>query len=271
MIDYKEFGIVSTDGVKITYLTFGEGRPLVISHGGFTIADEWFATARELAPARQVVIIERRGRGRSGDAPSHRLDQEIDDLAKVVSDLGEDVDLFGHSYGGALCLGYALRTGFAGKTVLYEPTTAMAATVGGEKMRPVQKLFDQGDVEGSLALLYTSVLRMAPEWVESIRQSPTWDHHRKLLSTFLREVNALDGFAPTIEQCATLKARVALLLGSKADQWTRNNAGAFVQRIAGMTLLPVHGQSHFAHLTDPKLLARRIETALDMLSADSAD
>lgn len=268
MIDYKEFGIVATDGAKLTYLTFGEGRPLIISHGGFTVADEWFATARQLAPARQVVIIERRGRGRSGDAQAHSLEQEIDDLDKVVTELGKDVDLFGHSYGGALCLGYALRTGFDGKTVLYEPTTAMAATVGGEKLGPVQKLFDQGEVENSLALLYTSVLRMAPEWVESVRESPTWDHHRKLLSTFLREVKALDAFAPTIEQCATLKAQVALLLGSKADQWTRNNAGAFVQRIAGMTLLPVHGQSHFAHLTDPKLLAGRIETALDMLSAD---
>ncbi len=172
--------------------------------------------------------------------------------------------MFGHSYGGALSLSYALRTGFDGKLILYEPTTAVAAQVGGVKMRPVRKLFDQGEAENSLALLYTSVLRMSAGAVETVRNSPAWNHHLQLLAAFLREVDALDGFAPTIEECAGLKAPVALLLGSKADQWTRNNAGAFVQRMAGMTLLPVHGQGHFAHLSDPKMLAELIETALSM-------
>lgn len=267
MSDYKEHTVVSTDGTKIAYVTFGNGhrQPLVVSHGGFTVADEWFATARALTVTRQVVIIERRGRGRSGDAARHNLDLEIDDLARVVTDLGGDVDLFGHSYGGALALGYALRSGFSGRMVLYEPTTAVAAPVGGERLRPVQDLLERGEPERSLSLLYTSVLRMPPGWVEAIRSSPTWAHHLKHLGTFLREVAALDGFAPTIEECAQLKAQVAFLLGAQADQWTRNNAAGFVQRLAGLTLLPVPGQSHFAHLTDPALLASRTEVALNML------
>lgn len=266
-MDCEEHAIEAADGVRIAYLTFGQGRPLVISHGGFTVADEWFETARRLAAGRQVAVIERRGRGRSGDARAHSLDLEIDDLAKVVADLGGDVDLFGHSYGGALSIGYALMTGFAGRLVLYEPTTAVAALVGGEKLGPVRDLFEQGDADASLSLLYTSVLRMPADFVEAARNSATWNHHPTHLATFLREVVALDGFAPSIEVCATLRAPVALLLGSMADQWTRNNAGAFVQRIPGMTLLPVRGQSHFAHLSDPDLMAERIETALDVLAA----
>ena len=268
MIDYTEHLITSTDGAKIAYITFGNGRPFVISHGGFTVADEWFETARALSAKRQVAIIERRGRGRSGDAETHSLEQEIDDLAAVVDDLGGNADLFGHSYGGALSLGYALRTGFDGKLILYEPTTAMAALVGGAKLGPVQKLFDQGEIDKSQELLYTSVLRIPVSEIEVFRKSPAWDHHRSHLATFLREVKALDGFAPTIEACATLKARIAFLLGSMADQWTRDNAGAFVQRIAGITLLPVRGQSHFAHLTNPKMLAELTDAALDMLSED---
>jgi pimeloyl-ACP methyl ester carboxylesterase len=266
MTDPAEYRITSTDGVEIAYLSFGEGRPLLISHGGFTIADEWFATARALAGTRRVVIVERRGRGRSGDAPAHSLDMEIDDLAAVVAALGGEVDLFGHSYGGALSLGYALRTGFDGRLVLYEPTTAVAAQVAGDKLRPVRMLFDNGKTIDALTLLYTSVLRMPADFVEGTRGTPTWDHHHMLLETFLRECEALDGFAPTIEDCAALKARTTLLLGSMADQWTRNNAAGFVQRIAGMTLLPVHGQSHFAHLTDPATLAGLVAESLDRLA-----
>ena len=266
MLEASQHRIVSSDGVEIAYLSFGEGRPLVISHGAFTVADEWFATARALARTRRVVIIERRGRGRSGDASAHSLDVEIDDLAKVVSALGGEVDLFGHSYGGALILGYALRTGFGGSLLLYEPTTAVAAPVGGEKLRSVQALFEQGNTADALALLYTDVLRMPADAVEATRGTPTWDHHHAHLRTFLRECEALDGFAPTVEDCAGLKARAALLLGSKADQWTRNNAAGFVQRIAGLTLLPVRGQSHFAHLTDPVMLATLIAESLDGLN-----
>ena len=90
MTEPKERTVISTDGAKIAYVTFGarqtsgEKRPLVISHGGLTIADEWFDTARPLAEERQVAVIERRGRGRSGDAQKHSLEQEIDDLATVV-------------------------------------------------------------------------------------------------------------------------------------------------------------------------------------------
>lgn len=266
MTDPTEYRIVSTDGVEIAYLAFGEGRPLLISHGGFTVAEEWFATARALTDKRRVVIVERRGRGRSGDSAAHSLDQEIDDLAAVVAALGSDVDLFGHSYGGALSLGYALRTGFDGALILYEPTTAVSALVGGDKMKPVRALFDDGKTDDALALLYTSVLRMPADFVEGTRGTSTWDHHHALLGTFLRECEALDGFAPTIEDCAALKARTALLLGSMADQWTRNNAAGFVQRIAGMTLLPVHGQSHFAHLTDPPMLAGLVAESLARLT-----
>ncbi|HMO74371.1 MAG TPA: alpha/beta hydrolase [Sphingopyxis sp.] len=269
MIDPEEHRITSADGVEIAYVAFGAGRPLLISHGGFTVADEWFATARSLADRRRVVIVERRGRGRSGDAPAHSLDREIDDLAAVVSALGGDVDLFGHSYGGALSLGYALRAGFDGRLVLYEPTTAVAAPVGGDKLRPVRALFDDGRTTDALALLYTSVLRMPADFVEATRGTPTWDHHHALLGTFLRECEALDGFAPTIEDCAALRAPTALLLGSMADQWTRDNAAGFVRRIAGLTLLPVHGQSHFAHLTDPAMLAALVADALEMLRRPS--
>ncbi|QIB64904.1 alpha/beta fold hydrolase [Kineobactrum salinum] len=267
--DKTEHSIISSDGVTIGYISFGAGgQPLVISHGGFTVADEWFDTAQRLATQRRVVVIERRGRGRSGDADIHSLEQETDDLARVVAELGGDVDLLGHSYGGALSLDYALRTGFEGKLVLYEPTTAVVAPVGGEKLKPVRQLFDRGETEKAQELLYTSVLRMPADNVETTRNSPAWDHHRRLLATFLREVAALDGFAPTVGECAALDARVALLLGSQADQWTKNNAGAFVQRIAGMTLLPIYGQSHFAHLTDPGLLVDRVEMALNLLVGD---
>ncbi len=271
MTAMKEHFVASSDGVKIAYITFGKrrmigkNRPLVISHGGLTTADEWFDTARTLADKRQIVVIERRGRGRSGDAERHSLELEIEDLAEVVSRLGGNVDLFGHSYGGALSLGFALRTDFCGKLIMYEPTSSVNALVGGKPLIPVQELFDKGETDKALELLYTSVLRIPPDEVEAFRNSPMWEHHCRHLRTMIREIIALDGFAPTVEDCASLQTPAAYLLGSEGDYWVKSHAAAFVQRIKGMTLLPVHGQAHMAHLTAPEFLAERVNVAADIL------
>ncbi len=55
--------------------------------GSMTVADEWLTVADRLAAARRVVVVERRGRGRSGDAMAHSLGVEARDLAADVADV----------------------------------------------------------------------------------------------------------------------------------------------------------------------------------------
>jgi pimeloyl-ACP methyl ester carboxylesterase len=51
-----------------------------------------------------VLAIDRRGRGRSGDAHDYAIEREYENVAAVVEWAGEGVNVLGHSYGGICAL-----------------------------------------------------------------------------------------------------------------------------------------------------------------------
>jgi proline iminopeptidase len=92
------------------------GRPLLIVNGGPGFDHGYLVTSPvwdELARARRVVMYDQRGTGRSAavkpGTPLTLADQ-LADLEAVRKSLGgQDVDLLGHSYGGAVVMAYTAR------------------------------------------------------------------------------------------------------------------------------------------------------------------
>ena len=92
------------------------GRPLLIVNGGPGFDHGYLVTSPvwdELARTRRVVMYDQRGTGRSmavkPGTPLTLADQ-LADLEAVRKGLGgQDVDLLGHSYGGAVVMAYTAR------------------------------------------------------------------------------------------------------------------------------------------------------------------
>jgi pimeloyl-ACP methyl ester carboxylesterase len=63
--------VPSADGTPIEIERFGDGPALVIVPGALSDHIAWMACAPLLANGRSVHMIDRRGRGASGDAPSY--------------------------------------------------------------------------------------------------------------------------------------------------------------------------------------------------------
>jgi proline iminopeptidase len=92
------------------------GRPLLIVNGGPGFDHGYLVTSPvwdELARTRRVVMYDQRGTGRSmavkPGTPLTLADQ-LADLEAVRKSLGgQDVDLLGHSYGGAVAMAYTAR------------------------------------------------------------------------------------------------------------------------------------------------------------------
>jgi len=92
------------------------GRPLLIVNGGPGFDHGYLVTSPvwdELARTRRVVMYDQRGTGRSmavkPGTPLTLADQ-LADLEAVRKSLGgQDVDLLGHSYGGAVVMAYTAR------------------------------------------------------------------------------------------------------------------------------------------------------------------
>ena len=110
-------GYVSArDGAQIYYKDWGEGRPVVLSHGWPLNADSWEAQMLFLASnGFRCIAHDRRGHGRSTQTwHGNEMDTYADDLAALLEALDLwDVTLVGFSTGGGEVARYVGRHGTA--------------------------------------------------------------------------------------------------------------------------------------------------------------
>jgi non-heme chloroperoxidase len=106
--------ITTKDGVEIFYKDWGEGQPIVFSHGWPLSADDWDNQMLFfLKHGYRVIAHDRRGHGRStqtGDG--HDMDHYADDLAALTTHLDlKNAIHVGHSTGGGEVTRYLGRHG----------------------------------------------------------------------------------------------------------------------------------------------------------------
>ena len=106
--------IKTQDGTEIFYKDWGQGQPIVFSHGWPLSADDWDNQMMFfLQHGFRVIAHDRRGHGRSSQSDGgHDMDHYADDLAALTShlDLKQAVHI-GHSTGGGEVVRYLARHG----------------------------------------------------------------------------------------------------------------------------------------------------------------
>jgi len=108
--------VTTKDGVSIYFKDWGEGQPVVFSHGWPLTADAWDPQLNLVASAGyRAIAHDRRGGGRSSQPwDGNDLNTYADDLATLLDTLDlRDVVLVGHSTGGGEVTRYMGRHGTA--------------------------------------------------------------------------------------------------------------------------------------------------------------
>ena len=106
--------ITTKDGTQIYYKDWGEGQPVVFSHGWPLSADDWDAQMMFfLNHGYRVIAHDRRGHGRSSQTgEGHDMDHYADDLAELTAHLNlKNAIHVGHSTGGGEVTRYIARHG----------------------------------------------------------------------------------------------------------------------------------------------------------------
>lgn len=100
------------NGLRMYYEIHGEGKPLVLLHGGGSTIQTTFGKMLPLlAKTRQVIAIEQQGHGHTADVDRpFTFEQMADDTAEILRYLKiEKADFFGHSNGGSIALQMGIR------------------------------------------------------------------------------------------------------------------------------------------------------------------
>ena len=108
--------ITTKDGTRIYYKDWGQGRPIIFSHGWPLSADAWDGQMLFLGQqGYRVIAHDRRSHGRSDQTwDGNDMDTYADDLAELLAALDlRDIVLVGHSTGGGEVAHYIGRHGAA--------------------------------------------------------------------------------------------------------------------------------------------------------------
>ena len=247
--------VISKDETKIGYTKFGTGPALIVVHGGYSIQQNWFAFARELAVTHTVYAYDRRGRGQSPDTgKSYTFDKELDDLAALVALGGPGTSILGHSFGGGIALAYAMRDSFTGNVILYEPMNSILQQVSSGRLEEVKAFVDKGDLDAATFLIQTEIICQPKADVDQFRKRMYWSVFCNYTPIFVREIEALDNLRPSAADADKLKAKTWLLLGDQSWPKIRIASAGLVSIIPGLTVYPILGQHHLAHSDNPVLL-----------------
>jgi pimeloyl-ACP methyl ester carboxylesterase len=105
-----EAGYADVNGVKLWYQTYGEGKPLVVIHGGFGMVEMFAPILGRLAEGRKVIGVDLQAHGRTGPLGRPMTYEAMAaDVAGLIKSLGyEKADVLGYSLGAATALRLAI-------------------------------------------------------------------------------------------------------------------------------------------------------------------
>ncbi len=101
---------VDNNNMQLNFKKTGSGSPLIILHGLFGSADNWFSIAKELEKNYTLYLVDQRNHGDSPHSDVWNYDAMVEDLLELVDSEGmRKFYLMGHSMGGKTAMKFAVE------------------------------------------------------------------------------------------------------------------------------------------------------------------
>ena len=96
--------------MQLNFKKSGSGPPLVILHGLFGSADNWYSIAKDLEGSFTLYLVDQRNHGDSPHSSVWNYEVMVEDVRELLDTEGLDsVYLMGHSMGGKTAMNFAVR------------------------------------------------------------------------------------------------------------------------------------------------------------------
>jgi 3-oxoadipate enol-lactonase len=253
----RRFDVRSLDGTPLAVWIEGSGPPLVLVHGSIADHTTFEPFVEALREEWTTYALDRRGFGASGDTAIYSIDRDFDDVAAVVDAVatraGGPVALWGHSYGANCAMGGVARTRNVHHLVLYEPSLGLSYPPG--SIERIEIALAAGDNEAAITAVLVDILEMADDEIDPFRSSPLWPTRLAAAHTVPRECRAEEDWIYQPGQFDTITAPTLFLAGSESVPAVTKATDDAIAAIPHAQLRVLDGHGHFAHNTDPAMVA----------------
>lgn len=250
------FDVQSADGTPLAVWVDGGGPPLVMVHGSIADHTTFYPFVDVLRDEWTTFAMDRRGFGASGDAPGYRIERDFErgrGRGRRLRRTGGAVALWGHSYGANCAMGGAVRTINVHHLVLYEPSLGVTYPPG--SIEAIEESLTAGDREAAIVAVFAGILEMTEDEIDAVRSSPLWPVRVAAAHTVPRECRAEESWVYGPGQFGGIAAPTLLLAGSESVPELTKATRAAADAIAGAQVMALDGHGHFAHKTDPAMVA----------------
>ena len=249
-------------GRRLYYEVGGEGETVVLVHGSFANADILEGPATAISSGFRAIRYDRRGHGRSGDAPEPvPLAEEAAELAAFLDWFStEKTHLLSHDDGAEIALQFALD--FPERTL---SLALLAPTLEGFPWSEETKA-----ARHDLLVAYARNPRqtMEEKWLPSPifavarANEITFERLEDLYETARLSGGSLErpahGGPVQAQRLGEIRARTAILAGDREEKDRLRCASALVRGIAGAEGIVIPGAGRFLHMEDGRHVMRRL-------------
>jgi pimeloyl-ACP methyl ester carboxylesterase len=191
-------GYSEVNGLNMYYEIHGQGKPLVLIHGGGSTIDTSFGNIIPLlSKSRQIIAMELQAHGHTGDRASElTFEQDADDVAKLLENLQiKKADFLGFSNGGQTAIETALRhKSIVGKIIF--------ASIFYNRTATVPQFWDGFN---------SATLNMMPKALQDGYLKVS-NNEKGLLNMFNRDVQRMKNFKGwTAEQMKSISAKTMII------------------------------------------------------------
>jgi pimeloyl-ACP methyl ester carboxylesterase len=267
MLAHATDGVFDSKGVKIRFVTEGEGEPVVLIHGWMADSSMWgqdkFGNTKLTAPEGfQVIALDCRGHGKS-DKPH--------DTKKYGSEMAADVvRLLDHlKIKKAHLIGYSMGAFIAGKVAATHPERVLSVIYGGQaplltgeagsrEIDVFAKAVDEGKGLGPYIIEVSPPNKPKPtlEQANAIAKFLYDGKDVKAWAAAGQSFNGLEVKAGNLKKC---NAPALFIYGSKESDHLKERVASLLKLLGRGEVKAIEGGDHMTTLTKPEFASTIIE------------
>ncbi|TFV93540.1 alpha/beta fold hydrolase [Algoriphagus kandeliae] len=251
--------------MKLNFKKSGTGEPLIILHGLFGSADNWFSIAKELENDFTLYLVDQRNHGDSPHSDEWNYEVMVEDLRELMDEEGlSEAYLMGHSMGGKTAMNFAVtypdrveKLIVADIAPRYYPVHHQTILEGLNSIN-LSETYSRKDADDQLAkyIPYPGIRQFLLKSLGRDRNGFYWKINLPVITENIEEVGK------ALEEDTVYSGPTLFLAGANSNYIQQSDLPDILAHFPNYEIEFIEGAGHWLHAEKPEAVVREIRRFL---------